>query len=94
MRGRRSREYWARIDAAEKPLHDNSATTIEGVVAKLRLTFPHLTSEAYADHALGHPASAVFRQGLAMDGMYIRLLWSAIEDLARIGGVSLSEKAA
>lgn len=86
--------YWERVDAAEKPLQDNSATTIEGVVAKLRLTFPHLTSEAYADHALGDPASAVFRKGLAMDGMYIRLLWSAIEDLARIGGVSLSEKAA
>lgn len=86
--------YWERVDAAEKPLHDNSATTIEGVVAKLRLTFPHLTSEAYADYALGDPASAVFRKGLAMDGMYIRLLWSAIEDLARIGGVSMSEKAA
>lgn len=94
MSGAEEDAYWTRIDAAEKPLHDGSATTIEGVVAKLRLTFPHLTSEAYADHALGDPASAVFRKGLAMDGMYIRLLWSAIEDFARIGGVSLSEKAA
>lgn len=47
-----------------------------------------------ADHAVSDPTSAPFRDGLAMDGMYTGLLWSANEDLVRIDEGIPSEKVA
>ena len=75
-------------------LLDASATTIEGVIAKLRHGFQNIKAERYAQDAVLDPGSASFRDGLAKDGPPERMIWGAIEDLARIAGVSLTETAA
>lgn len=84
--------YFARIDAFEAVLRDGRATTIEGVVAKLRVGFANLHTDGWSDFANGDPARVEFRDGLVMADMYERIVWSAIEDLARIGGIDLSRQ--
>ena len=41
-----------------------------------------------------NPSVAHFQEGLRMSGLFDRVLWAAIEDLARLGGVNLAEQGA
>ncbi len=86
--------YFARVDAAEAVLIGNRATTVEGVLAKLRVAFLHQTGEDWSDLAISNTKLPKFTDGLAMSDMYTRLAWAAIEDLARIAGVGLAEQGA
>lgn len=86
--------YFARLDAYETTLLETPAATIEGVVAKLRVAFSRMNPDAWSDHAVMDPTSSDFREGLRMDGMFERIAWGAIEDLARIGGFNLTEQGA
>lgn len=86
--------YFARVDAAEAVLTGNRATTIEGVLAKLRVAFLHQTGEDWSDLAISNTKLFKFTEGLALSDIYTRMAWGAIEDLARIAGVSLAEQGA
>jgi len=48
----------------------------------------------WSDLAISNTADPKFVEGLGMSGMYERMAWSAIEDLARIEGVGLAEQGA
>jgi len=85
--------YFARLDRNDETLLKGSAVSIPGVLAKLRVAFTQLEPNAWSDQAIGDPAGMQFREGLHMSDMYVRMLWSATEDLARISGVNLSEQA-
>jgi hypothetical protein len=86
--------YFARVDAAEMVLLDTRATTLEGVIAKLRVAFMNQDGSDWSDLAISNTSDPKFVEGLRMSGMYERMAWAAIEDLARIGGVSLPEQGA
>lgn len=87
--------HFARRYASEDLLTNSSATTIEGVIAKLRVAFAHLDETAWSDHAVMNPTVIDFRNGLANDGnVYKRMAWGAVQDLARIGGINLAEQGA
>jgi hypothetical protein len=86
--------YFARVDAAEMVVLDTRATTIEGVIAKLRVAFMNQDGGDWSDLAISNVADPKFVEGLRMSGMYERMAWGAIEDLARIAGVSLAEQGA
>lgn len=82
--------YFRRVDACEAVIHDTPATTIAGVLAKLRVTFVHQIGELWSDRAIDDPTHPVFVEGLATASTFARQAWSAIEDLARIGGIDLA----
>jgi hypothetical protein len=84
--------FFARVDAVEEVILDTRASTIEGVLAKLRVGFASRTLEGWSEAANGDVTVPQFRDGLRMAGFYERMIWSGIEDLARIGGVNLSEQ--
>jgi hypothetical protein len=86
--------YFARVDAAEMVLLDTRATTLEGAIAKLRVAFMNQDCGDWSDLAISNTADPKFVEGLRMSGMYERMAWGAIEDLARIAGVSLVEQGA
>ncbi len=86
--------YFARVDAAELVLLDTRATTLEGAIAKLRVAFMNQDAADWSDLAISNTADPKFVEGLRMSGMYERIAWGAIEDLARIAGVSLAEQGA
>jgi hypothetical protein len=86
--------YWQRLGAHEEVLTETRATTIEGVIAKLRVAFSRNDAYAWSDHAVLDPSVAEFRDGLRLSGMTERMAWSAVEDLARIGGINLAEQGA
>ncbi|MEG3165561.1 hypothetical protein U1701_13245 [Sphingomonas sp. PB2P19] len=86
--------YFDRADAAEMTLLNARATTIEGVLAKLRVAFMHQVGADWSDLAISNTADPKFIDGLRLSGMYDRMAWGAIEDLARIGGVNLAEQGA
>jgi hypothetical protein len=86
--------YWERLGAHEEVLTETRATTIEGVIAKLRVAFSRNDAYAWSDHAVLDPNVAEFRDGLRLSGMTERMAWSAVEDLARIGGINLAEQGA
>jgi hypothetical protein len=86
--------YFARVDAAEMVLLDTRATTLEGVIAKLRVAFMNQDGGDWSDLAISNVADPKFVEGLRMSGMYERMAWAAIEDIARIAGVSLAEQGA
>lgn len=86
--------YFRRLDAYETTLFDTPAATLEGVIAKLRVAFSRINPNAWSDHAIMDPTSSDFITGLRMDGMFERMAWGAIEDLARIGGIHLAEQGA
>lgn len=80
-----------RIDALEDVFFDQRANTIEGVIAKLRETFRHLNGDAWADHATVDPEHPEFQAGIRLADRFSQAIWYSVEDLARIGGVSLTE---
>ncbi|MBM7405670.1 MULTISPECIES: hypothetical protein [Sphingomonas] len=82
------------IDAAEERIFAARATTIEGVLAKLRLAFRGNVGQAWSDRAIADTSHVVFRDGLASSDWYTRLLWGAIDDLAKLGGVDLASMVA
>ncbi len=86
--------YFGRVDAAEMVLLDTRASTIEGVIAKLRVAFMNQDAADWSDLAISNTADPKFVEGLRMSGMYERMAWGAIQDLARIAGVSLAEQGA
>lgn len=86
--------YFARVDAAEMVVLDTRATTLEGAIAKLRVAFMNQDGSDWSDLAISNTADPKFVEGLRMSGMYERMAWGAIEDLARIAGVSLAEQGA
>jgi hypothetical protein len=86
--------YWQRLGAHEEVLTETRATTIEGVIAKLRVAFSRNNADAWSDHAVMDPSIAEFRDKLRLAGMFERMAWSAVEDLARIGGINLAEQGA
>ncbi|NIJ31097.1 hypothetical protein FHT00_003076 [Sphingomonas insulae] len=81
-------------DAYETTLNDTPAATIEGVIAKLRVAFSRIHPNAWSDQEIKYLTSSDFREGLRLDGMFDRMAWSAIEDLARVGGFSLTDHGA
>jgi hypothetical protein len=80
-----------RIGALEDVFFNQRANTIEGVIAKLRETFRHINGSAWADHATVEPEHPEFRDGLENADRSSEAIWHTVEDLARIGGVNLSE---
>lgn len=80
--------------AAEEIVWAERASTLEGVLAKLRVAIPLSCADAWTDHAVVDPTDPSFKAGLAEADIDSRVLWSAIEDLARIAGVNLSEHGA
>lgn len=78
----------------EQAVAETPATSLEGVVAKLRLGFGSAQLDAWREDAIIAPKSVRFKEGLRMGCMFDRTIWSAIEDLARIGGIDLSEQGA
>lgn len=86
--------YFGRVDAAEMVLLDNRAVTIEGALAKLRVAFKHQVFTDWSDWAIADTTNPKFVDGLRLSGMYERMAWGAIEDLARIAGVNLAEQGA
>ena len=92
MTGEQGDAYLDRLDEHEAVLHGTRATTIEGVLTKMRVAFLHQTGAAWSDFAASDTSRPEFREGLRLAGFYDQLAWSAIEDLARIGGVSLPEQ--
>lgn len=94
MDGRAEDAYFARVDAAEMVLLDTRASTTEGAIAKLRVAFLHQVGTDWSELATSNTADPKFIEGLRMSGMYERMAWGAIEDLARIAGVSLAEQGA
>jgi len=86
--------YFGRIDAADMVLLNDRATTVEAVLAKLRVAFMHQVGEDWSDLAISNTKHSRFTEGLALSDMYTRMAWSAIEDLAHIAGVSLAEQGA
>ncbi|MEH3105504.1 MAG: hypothetical protein PGN12_16585 [Sphingomonas phyllosphaerae] len=85
---------FASYDACLATLSDNTATTLEGVIAKMRAAFLHMVGEGWSDRAMMDPADPKFVAGLKTANPQVQLAWGAIEDLARIAGVSLSEQGA
>lgn len=83
-----------RMMAAEQRLLDDRARTIEGAIAKLRVSWQRSLDDRWATHAVLDPRNAEFRKGLDMSDMFVRMGWGAIEDLARLAHVSLSEEVA
>lgn len=79
---------------AEEVLFGTAAATIEGVAAKLRTLFPHISQDAYSEHAVADPTNPEFSAGLKVGDGNDQVLWSCIEDLARIGGINLAEQGA
>ncbi|GAA0675380.1 hypothetical protein GCM10009102_29530 [Sphingomonas insulae] len=75
-------------------MNDTPAATIEGVIAKLRVAFSRIHPNAWSDQEIKYLTSSDFREGLRLDGMFDRMAWSAIEDLARVGGFSLTDHGA
>jgi hypothetical protein len=59
-----------------------------------RVAFSRNNSDAWSDHAVMDPSIAEFRDKLRVAGMFERMAWSAVEDLARIGGINLAEQGA
>ncbi len=86
--------YFGRVDAAEMVLLDTRATTLAGAIAKLRVAFMNQDGSDWSDLAISNTEDSRFAEGLRMSGMYERMAWGAIEDLARIAGVSLAEQGA
>lgn len=86
--------YWERLGNHEEVLVETSATTVEGVLAKLCVAFSRTEPSAWSDHAVIDPGVPEFRNGLRTSGMFERMAWGAIEDLARIGGINLAEQGA
>jgi hypothetical protein len=60
----------------------------------MRIAFGGMVAEAWGDQAAVDPSHQRFREGLEHGDMFQQIMWSAIEDLARIGGVNLSEQGA
>lgn len=86
--------YFARVDAAEMVMLDTRATTLEGAIAKLRVAFMNQDGSDWSDLAISNTADPKFVGGLRMSGMYERMAWGAIKDIARIAGISLAEQGA
>lgn len=83
-----------RVKGAEEVIWGTRASTTEGVLAKLRVAFQHTAGLSWSDHSIVDPKHPEFRAGIKEADGNVQLLWSAIEDLARISGVSLSEQGA
>lgn len=86
--------YFDRLHTREAVILNTTATTIEGVLAKLRVAFLHQEPSAWSDRAITDPSHPDFVAGLSAADIGDRLAWSAIEDLARIGGVDLAAQGA
>jgi hypothetical protein len=82
----------ARVEALEEKIWGARATTIEGVVAKLRIAFQHSAGGDWSDHAIVDPKHPDFIDGFC--GGTNKLFWESIKDLARIGGIDLSTQGA
>ncbi|WP_440978592.1 hypothetical protein ACQHGV_13545 [Sphingomonas pseudosanguinis] len=76
---------------AEEIIWSTSATTIEGVLTRFKALYPQLSNHGYADRAIVDPSHPEFLRGLKEDSGNLQILWKIMEDLARIGGVNLSE---
>ncbi|MFC3579104.1 hypothetical protein [Sphingomonas hylomeconis] len=83
-----------RVDALEDVVYKARAATLEGVLVKLRVAFQHKELSPWSDLAMGDPTNQEFVRGLYLADMFDQVLWSAIEDLARIAGVNLAEQGA
>jgi len=86
--------YFTRLDAYEAIINDTPATTISGVIAKLRIGFLRQSDADWADHAIMGPNCPAFVEGLAAADPTVRHAWTAIEDLAAIGGIDLAAQSA
>lgn len=86
--------YFAERDEVEMAFWKRRASTLEGVIARLRVAFSVMAKLDHADHAITDPNSVQFRHDIALGDMYEQVAWSAIEDLARIAGVNLVEQSA
>lgn len=78
-------------DRADVVLWESRASTIEGVLAKLRTAFVERVEEDWAEYAITDPHHPKFTDGVRMGSMYDAMMWSAIEDLGRIAGIDLGQ---
>ncbi len=78
-----------RVSSTNQKLIDSPAATTEGVLAKLRVAFANCSLMSWAQLALQDPRSDTFREGLRSASPDERIMWSAIDDLARIAGIDL-----
>ncbi|SFK44031.1 hypothetical protein SAMN03159338_4250 [Sphingomonas sp. NFR04] len=87
---------WERMCAAfDDEVHAARARTIEGVVAKLRVAFQHIACQSWSDLVVVDPTDPEFVNGIrSHSDANEQLLWDCIEDLARIGGIDLSQQGA
>lgn len=90
MTNEESDAYFTRIDACEAVIHGTPATTIEGVLAKLRVTLVHQTGQPWSDRAVADVNQPAFVEGLLGCDDVDRQAWSVIEDLARMAGIDLA----
>lgn len=74
---------------AENIVMDTPAETIAGIVAKMRLAFVQEFEDAAASWALADPNNPAFVFTLEKRR---KERWDAIENLARIGGVDLTQR--
>lgn len=73
-------------DETDSALPDTQATTLAGVEGKLRNVFLQRNRSDWAEALVfGHDGLELRRQ-LALADLYDRMLWSAIDDLQRLGG--------
>ncbi len=72
MTAAQSDAYFARIDACEAVIHGMPATTIAGLLAKLRVTFVHQIGELWSDRAIHDRTHPVFVEGLVTSNSFAR----------------------
>ncbi|MEG3083700.1 hypothetical protein U1707_08600 [Sphingomonas sp. PB2P12] len=82
--------YFARLNAHEAVISETPASTVAGIVAKLRIDFMHRVATAWSDHAIMDTSGPEFTEGLAEADTLTRNAWAIIENLARLGGASLT----
>lgn len=64
------------------------------MLGKLIVAFTGLEQDGWADDLIRNPHSADFQAGIAQSNFQARILWSAIQDCARIAGVPVTGEAA
>jgi len=84
------REY-QRIEAIYASM---PASTPEGLLGKLHTVLRGLNDAAWMGDALINPRGERFKAGLQKADVFTRVMWSAIEDVARMAGTQVTGEAA
>lgn len=77
--------FYQIMDPADEIMVDTPATTPTGAAMKLKRAFVALAGEDWSDYAVFNDRPATFAEGIRLSDLYQRMMWSAIEDLDRMG---------